>query len=83
VSVDMPWPVRLYVDSCTMFVRLGGQPRKLETVPAISGLPLYTALDYVPKVIAEIQPVAARKRELSSWERECVLLWMLQAKGNW
>jgi hypothetical protein len=83
MSIDMPWPVRLYVDSGTRFVRVGGQPRKLEAVPMIEGLPRYTMLDYVPQVVAMIQPHAEGVRDLSAWERECVLIWMLQAKGNW
>jgi hypothetical protein len=83
MSIELPWPVRLYVDGNSKFVRVGGQPRKLHAAPIIEGLPRYTMLDYVPQVIAEIQPIAERRRDLSSWERECVLIWMLQAKGSW
>jgi hypothetical protein len=83
MSIEMPHPIRLFVDSRNMFVRLGGMPRKLDSAPMIEGLPRYTMLDYVPQLIAEIQPFASGRRDLSPWERECVLIWMLQAKGNW
>jgi hypothetical protein len=83
MSIDLPYPLRLYIDQNAKFIRVGGMPRKLESVPEIDGLPRYTMLDYVPRTVAMIQPYAEGVRDLSPWERECVLIWMLQTKGNW
>jgi hypothetical protein len=84
MSIDLPYPVRLYWDNSRGTVRLLGRGiRPLQTPPVIDGLPLYTMLDYVPSTVQIIQPLHYKVRDLDREECACVERWLTNLKGLW
>jgi hypothetical protein len=72
VSLDL-YPVRVFCEPNKPFcVKLPGVHRQMAIPPSIKGLPEFIAIDYAPGVVAEIQEVADRRREM--YPREVVAL---------
>jgi hypothetical protein len=83
MSIELPYLVRVYWDNGRGFARDYGVHRVLDVQPVIEGLPRWTMLDYIPQVIAMIQPYAGRVRDMESHERRCVAHWLDSLKGLW
>jgi hypothetical protein len=83
MSVELPYVVRVYWDNGRGFARHIGVHRVLNVQPVIDGLPRWTMLDYIPQVIAIIQPYAERVRDMESREQRNVARWLEELKGLW
>jgi hypothetical protein len=84
MSTHHPYVVRVYFDHGRGFARQIGMPqRELATMPAIEGLPEFLMLDYIPQVIALIQPFGERARDMDAYECRSVARWLETMKGLW
>jgi hypothetical protein len=81
--MDLPYVVRVYFDGGRGIARQSGVQRHLQDAPLIDGLPRFTMLDYVPSVVAMIQPHAEKVRDLTVVEQGCVERWLASSKGLW
>ena len=83
MSIELPYVVRLYWENGRGVARLHGVQRALEAAPAIEGLPAYDMVDYIPKTVAMIRPVAFGVRDLDRHECSCIERWLEKMRGLW
>jgi hypothetical protein len=83
MSAERPYVTRVYWDNGRGFARLNGKSYQLEVVPVIDGIPHCTMLDYIPCVIALVQPFAEKVRDLEVHERQSMERWLVSLKGLW
>jgi hypothetical protein len=76
VSLDL-YPVRVFCEPNKPFcVKAPGVHRQMAFPPLILGLPEFIAIDYAPGVVAEIQEVADRRREMYAREVVALKAWL-------
>lgn len=84
MSIDLPYPVRLFWENGRGVARWNGKPRMLGAAPAIEGLPVFDMIDYVPSVVEMIRPRGfATRYHLEPAEKRGIEEWLQTMKGLW
>jgi hypothetical protein len=84
MSIEMPYPVRLFWENGRGIACFDGKRKPLDAAPLIEGLPRFDMIDFVPCIVEMIRPVGYGTRyHFEAHERVIIQAWLRTTRGLW